>query len=169
MVCRDLILPEFCKPCLFLFSFQFAKLILPYQALNSLMQKTPKAVHFQRFGKGTVKNDIFRFEPVCRNTTSLHKDLKVMSPQRKTMDRLQRVFVYSHQKFFQFHQERVLLRPLLLRALLIKSSSGTSRISLPCSFKQPSAANFADLENPFRGMMKATFLKATSNRYFSVM
>ena len=30
MVCRDFILPEICKPCLFLSSFQFAKLILPY-------------------------------------------------------------------------------------------------------------------------------------------
>ena len=31
MVCRDFILPEFCKPCLFLSTFQFAKLIVPYQ------------------------------------------------------------------------------------------------------------------------------------------
>ena len=31
MVCRDFILPEFCKPCLFLSTFQFAKLILPYR------------------------------------------------------------------------------------------------------------------------------------------
>ena len=30
MVCRDFILPEFCKPCLFLSSFQFAKIIVPY-------------------------------------------------------------------------------------------------------------------------------------------
>ena len=30
MVCRDFILPEGCKPCLLLSSFQFAKLILPY-------------------------------------------------------------------------------------------------------------------------------------------
>ena len=30
MVCRDFILSEICKPCLFLSSFQFAKLILPY-------------------------------------------------------------------------------------------------------------------------------------------
>ena len=30
MVCRNFILPEICKPCLFLFTFQFAKLILPY-------------------------------------------------------------------------------------------------------------------------------------------
>ena len=30
MVCHDFILPEFCKPCLFFSSFQFAKLIVPY-------------------------------------------------------------------------------------------------------------------------------------------
>jgi len=30
MVCRDFILPEICKPCLFLSVFQFAKLIVPY-------------------------------------------------------------------------------------------------------------------------------------------
>ena len=30
MVCRDFILPEFCKPCLFLCSIQFAQLILHY-------------------------------------------------------------------------------------------------------------------------------------------
>ena len=30
MVCRDFILPEFCKPCLFLYLSQFAQLILPY-------------------------------------------------------------------------------------------------------------------------------------------
>ena len=31
MVCRDFILPEGCKPCLLLFAFQFAKIIVPYQ------------------------------------------------------------------------------------------------------------------------------------------
>ncbi|WP_428995881.1 IS3 family transposase [Megasphaera stantonii] len=31
MVCRNFILPEFCKPCLF---FIFAKLIVPYQYYN---------------------------------------------------------------------------------------------------------------------------------------
>ena len=34
MVCRDFILPEFCKPCLFLSSFQFAKIIVPYLAFR---------------------------------------------------------------------------------------------------------------------------------------
>ena len=29
-LCRNFILPEFCKPCLFLSSFQFAKFIVPY-------------------------------------------------------------------------------------------------------------------------------------------
>ena len=32
MVCRDFILPEGCKPCLLLFAFQFAKIIVPYPA-----------------------------------------------------------------------------------------------------------------------------------------
>ena len=32
MVCRDFILPEDCKPCLFLSAFHFAKLIVPYPA-----------------------------------------------------------------------------------------------------------------------------------------
>ena len=31
MVCHDFILPEFCKPCLFFSSFQFAKLIVPHR------------------------------------------------------------------------------------------------------------------------------------------
>ena len=30
MVCRDFILPECCKPCLLLYTFQFAKIIIPY-------------------------------------------------------------------------------------------------------------------------------------------
>ena len=30
MVCRDFILPEICKPCLLLSTFQFMKLIIPY-------------------------------------------------------------------------------------------------------------------------------------------
>ena len=34
MVCRDFILPEFCKPCLFLSSFQFAKIIVPYRGTS---------------------------------------------------------------------------------------------------------------------------------------
>ena len=34
MVCRDFILPEDCKPCLFFSSFQFAKLIVPYLGFN---------------------------------------------------------------------------------------------------------------------------------------
>ena len=35
MVCGNFILPEACKPCLFLSSIQFAQLILPYPALMS--------------------------------------------------------------------------------------------------------------------------------------
>ena len=35
MVCRNFILPETCKPCLFLSTFQFAKLILPYRGVDA--------------------------------------------------------------------------------------------------------------------------------------
>ena len=46
MVCRNFILPEICKPCLFLSTFQFAKFILPYHALeattNALVEITEK-------------------------------------------------------------------------------------------------------------------------------
>ena len=44
MVCHDFILPEFCKPCLFFSSFQFAKLIVPHPSaiIYSLME-TAKA------------------------------------------------------------------------------------------------------------------------------
>ena len=43
MVCRNFILPETCKPCLFLSTFQFAKLILPYHSkIQSLEQKLQK-------------------------------------------------------------------------------------------------------------------------------
>ena len=38
MVCRNFILPEICKPCLFLSTFQFAKLILPYQFMLADME-----------------------------------------------------------------------------------------------------------------------------------
>ena len=34
MVCRNFILPEFCKPCLFLSFFQFAQLIVPYHPIR---------------------------------------------------------------------------------------------------------------------------------------
>ena len=42
MVCRNFILPEFCKPCLFLSSFQFAKLIVPYPSSALLTCLRPK-------------------------------------------------------------------------------------------------------------------------------
>ncbi|MGL0866513.1 hypothetical protein ACSTB5_12760, partial [Faecalibacterium duncaniae] len=35
MVCGNFILPEFCKPCLFLCLFLFAQLIVPYQSIRS--------------------------------------------------------------------------------------------------------------------------------------
>ena len=35
MVCRDFILPEGCKPCLLLSTFQFAKLIVPYRKASA--------------------------------------------------------------------------------------------------------------------------------------
>ena len=45
MVCRDFILPEICKPCPFLSSFQFAKLILPY----------PIASHYTSFSLALLR------------------------------------------------------------------------------------------------------------------
>src|SRR5699024_7368873 len=39
MVCRDFILPEGCKPCLFLTTFQFAKLIVPYLVFTSIFDQ----------------------------------------------------------------------------------------------------------------------------------
>ena len=44
MVCRNFILPEFCKPCLFLASFQFAKLIVPYREIAESYGFTLKQV-----------------------------------------------------------------------------------------------------------------------------
>ena len=43
MVCRDFILSEICKPCLFLSSFQFAKLILPYHGRKFLFHSQDRA------------------------------------------------------------------------------------------------------------------------------
>ncbi|MGL0866352.1 hypothetical protein ACSTB5_11885, partial [Faecalibacterium duncaniae] len=40
MVCGNFILPEFCKPCLFLCLFLFAQLIVPYQ---QMIQKSPRS------------------------------------------------------------------------------------------------------------------------------
>ena len=42
MVCRNFILPEICKPCLFLSTFQFAKFILPYPALRKSKSFIPE-------------------------------------------------------------------------------------------------------------------------------
>ena len=43
MVCRDFILPEFCKPCLLLYTFQFAKLIVPYhRKAEHLLKQIPE-------------------------------------------------------------------------------------------------------------------------------
>ena len=39
MVCRDFILPEICKPCLFFSSFQFAKLIVPHPLKYTITDK----------------------------------------------------------------------------------------------------------------------------------
>ena len=37
MVCRNFILSEICKPCLFLPFFEFAQFIVPYQVLSSIL------------------------------------------------------------------------------------------------------------------------------------
>ena len=45
MVCRDFILPEICKPCLFLSSIQFAQLIVPYlERLNREIRRRTRVV-----------------------------------------------------------------------------------------------------------------------------
>ena len=44
MVCRDFILPEGCKPCLLLFAFQFAKIIVPYPWISICARSTNNAV-----------------------------------------------------------------------------------------------------------------------------
>ena len=44
MVCGNFILPEFCKPCLFLYLFQFAQLIVPYPADSGVIRGLVRAV-----------------------------------------------------------------------------------------------------------------------------
>ena len=46
MVCRDFILPEFCKPCLFLSTFQFAKFILPYPGRADCLESKYSLMRF---------------------------------------------------------------------------------------------------------------------------
>ena len=56
MVCRDFILPEGCKPCLFLTTFQFAKLIVPYHVWVEY------SATFRQFLSGIRSADIKRDE-----------------------------------------------------------------------------------------------------------
>ena len=55
MVCGNFILPEFCKPCLFLYLFQFAQLILPYPYLTlSIHAVTLKQIECRKKNKKTA-------------------------------------------------------------------------------------------------------------------
>lgn len=47
MVCRNFILPEIYKPCLFLRAFQFAKLIVPYPTLDERLSYCETARRFE--------------------------------------------------------------------------------------------------------------------------
>ena len=56
MVCRDFILPEICKPCLFLSSIQFAQLIVPYQA--EVEQLVGEYVYFYNYERINLKDGL---------------------------------------------------------------------------------------------------------------
>ena len=69
MVCRDFILPEDCKLCLFLFTFQFAKLIVPYPAKTlHIAPGTPKLSGISLIAKANncaiIKIKIDRIIPI---------------------------------------------------------------------------------------------------------
>src|SRR5699024_6800521 len=53
MVCHDFILPEDCKPCLFLSAFHFAKPIVPYLDIGQALRQ----FLFALLGLGIVYND----------------------------------------------------------------------------------------------------------------
>ena len=66
MVCRNFILPEFCKPCLFLCSIQFAQFIVllhlipklgqaAYEANRVACHRKPKADSCRDFSKWVIR------------------------------------------------------------------------------------------------------------------
>src|SRR5699024_1482476 len=61
MVCRDFILPEGCKPCLFLTTFQFAKLIVPYRPFHWRFRflDSPRQPKIQRKSRETYVPRLF--------------------------------------------------------------------------------------------------------------
>ena len=67
MVCHDFILPEFCKPCLFFSSFQFAKLILPYQELTAEIEESKKKIRQFENREKIIKQKLSVEERKARN------------------------------------------------------------------------------------------------------
>ena len=59
MVCRDFILSEICKPCLFLSFFQFAKLILPYPTAYAASTRAAAVVPRISFNGTTASCTVF--------------------------------------------------------------------------------------------------------------
>ena len=75
MVCRNFILPEFCKPCLFLYSIQFAQLIVPYpKKLEDGIEETLTYMDFptQHWSRLRTNNTIERLNrEIKRRTRSI--------------------------------------------------------------------------------------------------
>ena len=65
MVCRDFILPEFCKPCLLLYTFQFAKLIVPYHSEGyCLVDLSPNHTYLQPYNTEKEQLPIIQFSSI---------------------------------------------------------------------------------------------------------
>jgi len=98
MVCRDFILPEFCKPCLFLSSFQFAKIIVPYPAAEKKLiaaQHREKQLEHER--KHLTRSE--RTHRLCTRARMLEKFLR--EPTLLTDDDVMELLT------FLFHDEAV--------------------------------------------------------------
>ena len=70
MVCRDFILPEFCKPCLFLSSIQFAQLILHYLAVSPYL-KFYQRIYLKSLQKENKYKQKKRQSKDCRSVLAL--------------------------------------------------------------------------------------------------
>jgi putative transposase len=65
MVCRNFILPEFCKPCLFLSYFQFAQFIVPYlQEFHSIEHLKQELIEYlDCYNKRRIKTKLKGLPP----------------------------------------------------------------------------------------------------------